>query len=49
MRKLVASTFVSLDGVMQAPGGPEEDPTGPGACMTPSSETKVDATSFLMG
>lgn len=28
MRKLVASAFVSLDGVMQAPGGPEEDPTG---------------------
>lgn len=28
MRKLTASTFVSLDGVMQAPGGPEEDPTG---------------------
>jgi dihydrofolate reductase len=28
MRKLVASTFTSLDGVMQAPGGPEEDPTG---------------------
>ena len=28
MRKLVASTFVTLDGVMQAPGGPEEDPTG---------------------
>ena len=28
MRKLVASTFVSLDGVMQAPGGPDEDPTG---------------------
>lgn len=26
MRKLIASTFVSLDGVMQAPGGPEEDP-----------------------
>jgi dihydrofolate reductase len=25
MRKLVASTSVSLDGVMQAPGGPEED------------------------
>lgn len=28
MRKLVASTFVSLDGIMQGPGGPEEDPTG---------------------
>lgn len=28
MRKLVSSTFVSLDGVMQAPGGPEEDTTG---------------------
>jgi len=27
MRKLIASTFVSLDGVMQAPGGPEEDNT----------------------
>jgi dihydrofolate reductase len=28
MRKLVVNTFISLDGVMQAPGGPEEDPTG---------------------
>ena len=28
MRKLIVSTFVSLDGIMQAPGGPEEDPTG---------------------
>ena len=28
MRKLVVSTFTALDGVMQAPGGPEEDPTG---------------------
>lgn len=28
MRRLIVSAFVSLDGVMQAPGGPEEDPTG---------------------
>ena len=28
MRKLVVNTFTSLDGVMQAPGGPDEDPTG---------------------
>src|SRR2546426_8274820 len=27
MRKLIASTFISLDGVLQAPGAPEEDPT----------------------
>jgi len=28
MRKIVVFTMVSLDGVMQAPGGPEEDPSG---------------------
>ncbi len=28
MRKIRGSVFVSLDGVMQAPGGPSEDPTG---------------------
>jgi dihydrofolate reductase len=28
MRRIVVATFTSLDGVMQAPGGPPEDPTG---------------------
>ncbi len=28
MRKLTGAVFLSLDGIMQAPGGPEEDPTG---------------------
>ena len=28
MRKIIVLTFLSLDGVMQAPGGPEEDCTG---------------------
>jgi hypothetical protein len=28
MRRIVANMFMTLDGVMQAPGGPEEDPTG---------------------
>lgn len=28
MRKVVGAAFVSLDGVIQGPGGPTEDPTG---------------------
>jgi dihydrofolate reductase len=28
MRKLIVLCFITLDNVMQAPGGPEEDPTG---------------------
>jgi hypothetical protein len=28
MRKIIGAVFVSLDGVMQAPGAPDEDRTG---------------------
>lgn len=28
MRKIIITSFVTMDGVLQAPGGPTEDPTG---------------------
>jgi dihydrofolate reductase len=28
VRKIIVLSFITLDGVMQAPGGPEEDPSG---------------------
>ena len=28
MRRIIGATFLSLDGVIQGPGGPNEDPTG---------------------
>ncbi|MEJ8851266.1 dihydrofolate reductase family protein [Variovorax rhizosphaerae] len=45
MRRLIASTFTSLDGIMQAPGGPEEDPTGGfafGGWMFPYADDSMD-------
>jgi dihydrofolate reductase len=44
MRKLVTAAFVSLDGIMQAPGGPEEDPSGGfryGGWITPYSDVAL--------
>lgn len=44
-RKLIVSTFASLDGIMQAPGGPEEDPTGGftlGGWMFPYGDESLD-------
>ena len=45
MRRLIVSTFASLDGVMQAPGGPEEDPTSGftlGGWMFPYADDSMD-------
>ncbi|NLS02598.1 dihydrofolate reductase [Rhizobium sp. P32RR-XVIII] len=44
MRKVVAAAFVSLDGVMQAPGGPQEDTTGGfkyGGWLVPYSDERI--------
>lgn len=46
MRKIVGGMFVSLDGVIQAPGGPTEDPTGGfvhGSWMFPVADEQVGA------
>ncbi|WP_343521439.1 dihydrofolate reductase family protein, partial [Sphingomonas sp.] len=47
MRKIIVGAFVSLDGVMQAPGGPDEDPTGGfnfGGWLVPHLDEAVGAT-----
>ncbi|MEQ1813058.1 MAG: dihydrofolate reductase family protein [Candidatus Nitrotoga sp.] len=42
MRKLIASTFTSLDGVMQAPGGPNEDNFDLGGWMWAFNDDAMD-------
>jgi dihydrofolate reductase len=61
MRKLVITTFVSLDGVMQAPGAPDEDQSGGfahGGWMVPYADEDLgrivtawteQASAFLLG
>ena len=42
MRKVIVGAFVSMDGVMQGPGGPDEDPTGGfkyGGWVSPMADT----------
>jgi dihydrofolate reductase len=60
MRKIIVLSFISLDGVMQAPGGPEEDTSGGfeyGGWSAPYSdevsgkvmEKQMKATDILLG
>ena len=51
MRQIVVLSFISLDGVMQAPGGPEEDPSGGfkyGGWVAPYFHEADDAAGELM-
>ena len=44
MRKLIVSAFISLDGAIQAPGGPREDPSGEfrlGGWMVPYADEAI--------
>ena len=44
MRKIIVGAQVSMDGVMQAPGGPTEDPTkGFSPTRIPHAQTSVTA------
>ena len=44
MRKVIVAEQISLDGVIQSPGGPEEDPSGEfrlGGWMWPYSDEAI--------
>jgi len=52
MRRIIAITHVTLDGIMQAPGGPEEDPSGGfphgGWAMSSGDESVFEALREIM-
>ncbi len=51
MRKLIVLEHISLDGVIQAPGGPEEDPSGGfayGGGSAPNSDPALDAFQLMI-
>jgi dihydrofolate reductase len=54
MRKIITTTFVTLDGIMQAPGGPEEDTSngfkyGGWQAAIPTDEMMGSTLSAVMG
>lgn len=51
MRKIIVLSFITLDGVMQAPGGPEEDTAGDfkyGGWVAPFFEEAGEAAGLMM-
>ena len=52
MRKIIVLSFISLDGIMQAPGGPEEDSSGDfkfGGWTAPFFHDADEAAGEMMG
>lgn len=51
MRKIIVLSFITLDGIMQAPGGPDEDPSNDfkyGGWVAPFFREADDAAGEIM-